>query len=512
MLAVMRITAGLVVLAVVCVVPATGGRAAAAGQVPVVNLALAGSAKADTAAEEHAAASAVDGNAATTWCPTGSSGTITVDLRRTRELSGFGVTLLGDGPATVTIATATAPDRFRMARGATLVNAGTPVWFPAAKATRWVRLSVRGEGGRTPCVGELRALGRGPSMILGHDLSFAVQESAAGATYTDRGRAALPEQILADHGANYVRLRLWVNPPAGYSDLPSVLTMARRAKAAGMRLLLDPHYSDFWADPQKQPIPQAWADQDLPALASTVRGYTREVLDKLRAQGTPADMLQLGNEIRNGMLWPAGYLDWTAGTGWDALGTLLRAAAAGARDARGPTPKLVVHFDQGGDNAWSRSFFDHILAQRVPFDVIGLSYYPFWHGTLSDLRANMNDLATRYDRDVAVVETQYGWTLANGDQLGNFLWQESQLVSGYPASPEGQLSFLSDLLSIVAAVPDHHGAGIFYWQPEWIPGVGWAPGEGTPNDNLTLFDFQGRALPSIDFTDPLRTRAAEPRF
>jgi arabinogalactan endo-1,4-beta-galactosidase len=306
-----------------------------------------------------------------------------------------------------------------------------------------------------------------------------------------------------------VRLRLLVNPPAGYSELQSVLTMARRAKAAGMRLLLDPHYGDFWADPQKQSTPQAWADQDLPTLARTVRGYTRDVLDKLRAQGTPADMLQLGNEIRNGMLWPTGYIDWTAGTGWDALGTLLRAAAAGARDAHGPTPKLVVHFDQGGDNVGSRSFFDHLVAQRVPFDVIGLSYYPFWHGTLSDLRANVNDLATRYDRDVAVVETQYGWTLANGDQLGNFLWQESQLLPGYPATPDGQLSFLSDLLSIIAAVPDHHGAGIFYWGPEWVPGVGWAPGEGTPNDNLTLFDFQGHALPSIDFPDPPRATAVQ---
>jgi arabinogalactan endo-1,4-beta-galactosidase len=143
----------------------------------------------------------------------------------------------------------------------------------------------------------------------------------------------------------------------------------------------------------------------------------------------------------------------------------------------------------------------------VPFDVIGLSYYPFWHGTLSDLRANMNDLAGRYDRDVAVVETQYGWTLDNGDALGNFLWQESQLLPGYPASPEGQLSFLSDLLSIVAAVPGHHGAGLFYWGPEWVPGVGWAPGEGAPNDNLTLFDFQAHALPSVDFPDPSRATA-----
>jgi arabinogalactan endo-1,4-beta-galactosidase len=469
--------------------------------VPTVNVALTGSATADTAAADHTAAAAIDGNAASTWCPTGAAGVLTVDLGRTRRLDGFGLTLLGTGPATVTIATAAVHGRFRTVRHSVSVAAGTPAWFRAPATARWLRLSTSGDA----CVGEFRAFAAGRPLILGDDLSFAVQEQAAGAVYTDNGRRALPERILADHGANYVRLRLWVDPPAGYSDLQSVLAMARRAKAAGMRLLLDPHYSDFWADPQKQPIPAAWAGQDLPTLAGTVRTYTRDVLNALAAQGTPVDMLQLGNEIRNGILWPIGQLDWTAGTGWDALGTLLRAAAAGARDAHGPTPRLMVHFDQGGDNAFSRTFYDNIVAQHVPFDVIGLSYYPFFHGTLSQLRTNVDDLATHYDKDVAIAETQYGWTLDNGDQLGNFLWQESQLIPGYPATPNGQLGFLSDLLSIMAAVPDHHGAGIYYWQPEWIPGVGWQPGDGTPNDNLTLFDFAGHALPSIAFANPLST-------
>jgi arabinogalactan endo-1,4-beta-galactosidase len=503
----MRTLAGhlLTVAAVVITISQAGAThsnaATAERAAPIIDLALSGAATADTAATGRDAAAAVDGNAASTWCPAASSGVLTIDLGRPRRLAGFGLTLLGAAPAAVRIDAATSPRRFRTAWRAADVPAGTPAWFRAPATARWVRLSVGGD--QAPCVGEFRVMGSGPPrMIVGHDMSFAVQEQAAGAVYTDDGRTALPEQILADHGANYVRLRLWVNPPAGYSDLRSVLTMAGRAKAAGMRLLLDIHYSDFWADPQSQTTPKAWAGQDLATLAQTVRTYTRDVLNDLSAQGTPADMLQLGNEIRNGMLWPTGQINWDTGAGWDALGTLLRAAAAGARDARGATPKLVVHFDQGGDNAFSRSFFDHILAQHVPFDVIGLSYYPFWHGTLSQLRANLDDLATRYDRDVAVVETQYGWTLDNGDQLGNFLWQETQLVPGYPATPNGQLGFLSDLLSIVATVPDGRGAGVFYWQPEWIPGVGWAPGQGTPNDNLTLFDFTGHALPAVAFTNP----------
>ncbi len=451
---------------------------AAASERPVVNLALTGTA---SAPEVN------DGNAATMTC----ADPVTVDLGGPRRVEGFGVSLAGDEPsARVTIE---AGGR----RVAATVPVGTPAWLPRAVVARTVRLHVTGA-----CVAELRAMGRGPRMIVGHDLSFAVQEAAAGATYTDRGRTKLPERILADHGANWVRLRLWVDPPAGYSDMPSLLAMARRAKAAGMRLLLDPHYSDFWADPQKQPIPTSWP-QDLPRLAQKVHDYTRDVLDALSAQGTPAQMLQLGNEIRNGMLWPTGQLDGSQAQ-WDALGTLLRAAAAGAHDAKGPTPRLVVHFDQGGDNAYSRWFYDNIVAQHVPFDVIGLSYYPFWHGTLSQLRANLDDLAQRYRRDVAVVETQYGWTLDNGDSENNFLWTPDLLLPGYPATPGGQLGFTSDLLSILSAVPDGRGLGVFYWAPEWIPGIGWQPGAGTPNDNLTLFDFSGRALPAVSFADPLR--------
>jgi len=171
----------------------------------------------------------------------------------------------------------------------------------------------------------------------------------------------------------------------------------------------------------------------------------------------------------------------------------------------------MLHYDQGGDNGGSRAFFDHIKAQGVPYDVIGLSYYSFWHGHLRDLRANVNDLAARYDKDVMVAEIQYAWTLGYGDSTNNFVWEESQLEPGYPASPDGQLSFVNDVLSILAAVggrgSDSHGDGLFYWEPEWVPGVGWTPGEGTPNDNLTLFDFNGAALPSIGiFEDPVRNR------
>jgi arabinogalactan endo-1,4-beta-galactosidase len=240
-------------------------------------------------------------------------------------------------------------------------------------------------------------------------------------------------------------------------------------------------------------------------MSRTLQTYTRRVIQAFAAQGTPVDLVSIGNEIRNGILWPTGQLSTWSDAEWNALGTLLKAGVAGARagNPRGHKLRVMLHYDQGGDNAGSRAFFDHIRAQGVPYDVIGLSYYSFWHGHLRDLRANVDDLAARYGKDVMVAEIQYAWTLGYGDSTNNFVWEESQLEPGYPASPDGQLSFVNDVLSVLAAVPGGRGDGLFYWEPEWVPGVGWTPGEGTPNDNLTLFDFQGAALPSIGiFEDP----------
>jgi len=475
----------------------------------LVNVAVDAAATASSETADHPAMLATDGNAATTWCPAAGSGTLTIDLGRPTEISGFGVTLAGAvATGNVEIALARTPHAFHTDVPSLAVSTSAPTWISSRErehsVARFVRVTLAGDA--SLCVGELRVLGasRSAPAAIGHDLSFAIQETAIGSVFSDRGRVAAPEQILADHGANFVRLRLWLDPPGGYSDLSSMLAMAQRAHAAGMRILLDFHYSDFWADPQKQNTPAAWQNQDLATLATTVRTYTHDVLAALAAQGTPAAMVQIGNEIRNGMLWPLGWADAWSGDGWANLGTLLRAAAAGVADAPGRKPRIVIHFDQGGDNAFSRVFFDRVVEQAVPFDVIGLSYYPFWHGTITQLRTNIDDLATRYQKDVMIVETQYGWTLDNGDTLGNFLWQQSQVIPGYPATPDGQLSFVSDLVSALAAVPNGHGAGIFYWQPEWIPGVGWTPGAGTPNDNLTMFDFSGQALPSLQFVNPLR--------
>jgi arabinogalactan endo-1,4-beta-galactosidase len=522
------VVVGLAVVATVGAVAVARGSMPArtsprSGPGPSVNLALRGSATADSAAANQPAGNAVDGDAATAWCATGWTGSVTVDLGARRALDGLGVTLAaGAATSTASLAlgsTVAGLSTVPSARSVAL-DGGAPSYLsvPAGTSARYARLTVSTGDGSAACVGEFRLFGRDPAvarMALGADLSFVPQEEAAGATFTDGGRAASPIQIMRAHGSNYVRMRLWVDPPAGYSDLAGDLALARRVHAAGMRVYLDVHYSDFWADPQHQDTPAAWQGQDLATLAGTVRGYTRDVLAAFARQGTPVDLVSVGNEIRNGILWPVGQVDPAAGTGWDNLATLLTAGVAGARDGnpRGHQLRVMLHYDQGGDVTDSTAFFRQLTARGVPFDVIGLSYYPFWHGTVSQFRSTVDALATGFGRDVMVAETQYAWTLANGDSTGDFVWQPSQLTPGYPASAGGQLSLDSDLLSILAAVPGGHGAGLFYWEPAWIPGVGWEPGAGTPNDNLTLFDFQGRALPSVGlFENPVAVCARYDRY
>jgi arabinogalactan endo-1,4-beta-galactosidase len=165
----------------------------------------------------------------------------------------------------------------------------------------------------------------------------------------------------------------------------------------------------------------------------------------------------------------------------------------------------MMHYDQGGNEALSAAFHSELESYGVPFDVIGLSYYSILgDGPISDMRANVDNLATQFGKPIVLAETQYPWTLANGnspvgDSTGDFAWETSQLDPGYPASPGGQLSFVTDELSILAQVPDGLGGRLFYWAPDWIPGVPWEPGAGvgSPNTNLTLFNFEGAALPSI---------------
>ena len=521
--------AGAVLLAVPLVVSTVVGTAQAhpgqpdrpgsayQGPPPTVNWALSGTATATSEESGNPAGNAIDGDAGTDWCTSSYTGTLNVDLGQVRALSDLGITLDSASPsASATIELASTAGNWQQIRALKNIalDPGSPMYFPLPAGThaRYAELTVYSDTGADVCVGEFRAYGpdaAASGMDLGADLSFTPQELAAGATFSYNGRPGTPVSIMHEAGANYVRMRLWVNPPPGYSDLASDLALARQVRATGMKIYLDIMYSDFWADPTHQNIPAAWQGQDLAQLTATVRSYTQQVISAFAQQGTAVDLVSIGNEIRNGILWPVGEINCASGTtcgGWDNLAQLLTAGVAGARAGNPAGHQLLVmmHYDQGGNNALSSAFYSELTSHDVPFDVIGLSYYPFFHGPISAMRANVDELATQFHKPIVIAETQYPWTLANGnnpigDSTGDFVWQTSQLSPGYPASPGGQLSFVTDELSILAQVPDGLGAGLFYWAPDWIPGVPWEPGTGigSPNVNLTLFDFGGAALPSI---------------
>jgi len=242
--------------------------------------------------------------------------------------------------------------------------------------------------------------------MIGADISWLPEMEAEGRQFFDHGVEKDGITLLRDRGFNYVRLRIFVNPEnedgyspgAGFCSLPHTLEMAQRVKDAGMGILLDFHYSDYWADPQKQFKPKAWEGLDFETLQDSVRTYTIRVIQALHDQGTPPDMVQVGNEINHGMIWPEGHI-----SNLDQLAKLLIAGVEGV-EAVDPEVPIMMHVALGGQNKEAIFWFDNMIARGVRFDIIGLSYYPRWHGTLDDLKFNLNDLLQHYNKPLNVVE------------------------------------------------------------------------------------------------------------
>ncbi len=328
---------------------------------------------------------------------------------------------------------------------------------------------------------------------VGADLSSWPAVESAGGALRDREGAGDAIAVLRHAGFTSVRLRTWHAPAGGTCGLPATLAMAKRARAAGLSLLLDLHFSDTWADPGHQETPAAWHGLDDRALGDSVEAYARDVVAALVAQDTPPEAVQLGNEIDGGLLWDAGRVGGRFETPaqWTRLGALLARAAAGVR-AASPGAHLVLHLANGGSAAASVRWLDHAVAAGVPFDAIGLSYYPWWHGPLDSLEATLAALARRYRRDVMIVETAYPWTLRALDATHNPVGRREQLLPGFPATPEGQAAFARALREAVDRVPDARGAGVWWWEPAWLAGRG----AGSPWENCALADSAGRLLPA----------------
>ncbi len=340
--------------------------------------------------------------------------------------------------------------------------------------------------------------GRQFEFLNGADISSTPELEDAGVVYRDSLGEAEIFSILKRHGFNSIRLKLWHTPERGYNDLAHVAEMARRVDEQGMHFLLNFHYSDWWADPGKQFTPKAWEGLPLAVLKDSLYQYTRTVLETLDGQGTPPEMVQIGNEIRTGMLWPVGQVNGEFDTReqWDNLAELLIAARQGVLDglSRPGEVSVMIQIDNGGSNSLCRTFYDSLMVRDVAYDIIGVSFYPHWHGRLDSLELNLADITQRYDKEVIVVETAYPFTLGWNDDDGNIWGSEKSLHEGYPPTFEGQVAFFRELRRIVQDVPNGRGIGLHYWEPGLIS----APGRGSPWENVALFDFDGMAVPAMD--------------
>ena len=320
---------------------------------------------------------------------------------------------------------------------------------------------------------------RAADYAVGADLSFLTQAEEHGTVFKDGTNAKPALQIFKDHGYNWIRLRLFNSPKDLPNNLEYTIALAKRAHDLKFKFLLDFHYSDSWADPQKQITPAAWRDLSHTQLVEAVAAYSRDSVAAFREAGVLPDMVQIGNEVTPGMLWPDGKLP----TNWDNFADLVKAGIRGVTAGAGTNarPRIMIHIDRGGDRARTKYFFDKLNSYGVDYDVIGQSYYPWWHGSLLDLRDNLDFMARTYQKDIILVEVAYCWRPA----------QYRNKPGPFPETPEGQRDFLEEVNRVVLATPNHRGIGVFWWEPAV---TGRLRERG-------FFDDDGSALPVINVFD-----------
>ena len=334
--------------------------------------------------------------------------------------------------------------------------------------------------------------------ILGADVSTLQRGMELGARYYNASGAQQHAlDILKGVGVNYIRLRVWVNPASGYNNKNRVVAFAPQVKSRGLKLLIDLHYSDYWADPGRQDTPAAWRNHSLSQLQTDVYNHTLDVCNSLKNAGATPDMIQVGNEINQGLLWPAGRI---SNNNFANAAALLKAGYNAVKACSSST-QVALHIAAGGDNGTSRWWFDGMQRQGVQWDVTAESYYCFWHGSLLAMQSNVADLRSRYGKPVIIAETSYPFTTANADSQGNVITSSSPC--GYPATWAGQANAFAAILNAARA---GGAVGVFYWEPTWIAtsGNGWDPnninGSGDGWDNQAVFDWFGKINPNIRWT------------
>lgn len=356
--------------------------------------------------------------------------------------------------------------------------------------------------------------------VKGMDLSTLLELEKCGAKYYVDGTETDILDIMKKYDVDTIRIRLWNDPwsergesyGAGENDLKTTLAIAKKVTDAGLGVLLNFHYSDFWADPGKQIKPKAWEGYSVEELEQAVYDFTADTMKVFKENGINTTMVQVGNELSNGLLWPEGKVP-----NYDNIAKFVNAGIRGVRAVEKDVP-VMIHLDNGGNNTLYREWFDEFTKRGEDFQIIGLSYYPFWHGTLDMLTDNMNDIAERYGKDLVIAEVSMGYTmedyktyekLSDDERKGYATKPELVEKIEYPMTVQGQYDFMEDFLNRISHIKGNKGKGFFYWEPAWIPvaGSGWATPASLKymNDkgpcgnewaNQALFDYEGNALPT----------------
>lgn len=325
-------------------------------------------------------------------------------------------------------------------------------------------------------------------LLNGTDISWLPSyEAHGGKFYNLSGRRVDAFTLLKESGARLVRVRIFVNPAGRNGSLADALALAKRAQKAGLKYCLDFHFSDDWADPGKQAIPSRWKSLSLQELTVELAAYVSGVASAFNAAGLPVHFVQLGNEVTNGFLWPMGRIDSDSAEQWQDFASLYSAAEVALR-ASLPKAQTVLHLDCGGDAERVRWWLGNAERCGIKADIIGLSYYSQWQGSLSNLSATLRVVAHEYRKRVVVAETAYPYTAKTFG--GDIIDVKRSALSGYPLTKTGQKRYLSKLNQMMRELPGNRGFGIWWWEGLAGGPFGLA--------NAALVDAKGRALPALN--------------
>ena len=321
------------------------------------------------------------------------------------------------------------------------------------------------------------------TFIRGADISFLPEIESAGVILYNNAKSEWMLTTLKNAGCNTIRIRLWKNPVGGHSGIDEVKTLAQKAKSAGMKVWLTVHYSDTWADPAVQTTPAEWKNLSFADLKAAVASYTTTILTEINP-----DIIQIGNEINTGLLWPQGHLINQEAQCIDLLKTMSTTIRSKA-----PSTKIMIHY--AGVSATDTNWF-FTKVKSVDYDYIGLSYYPIWHGKdLATIKTTIDALGKNFSKKVLIAETAYPFTLGFNDWTNNIVGLDSQLVSGYPATAEGQKNFVLAIKDLVKS--STYGQGFAYWGGEWVSFKGNQATNGSTFENQAFYDFSNKALPVL---------------